>query len=202
MLASKYYLIYKPFGMLSQFSKQQASDISLADLPFDFPRDVYPVGRLDKDSEGLLLLSNDKKLTDRLLNPIHKHNRTYWVQVEGIPDEKALNLLQDGPRIRINKKDYFCKPLTAQRINEPHGLPERVPPVRFRKHIPTCWLQLRLTEGKNRQVRKMTAAIGHPTWRLVRSSIEDLSLIEMIPGSVCQLEEKVLYKQLKLDKIG
>lgn len=202
MLASKYYLIYKPYGMLSQFSKQQASDISLADLQFDFPRDVYPVGRLDKDSEGLLLLSNDKKLTDRLLNPIQKHYRTYWVQVEGIPDEKALNMLQDGPKIRINKKDYFCKPLTAQRINEPYGLPERVPPVRFRKHIPTCWLELRLTEGKNRQVRKMTAAIGHPTLRLIRSSIEDLSLIEMIPGSVSQLEEKVLYKQLKLDKIG
>lgn len=202
MLASKYYLIYKPFGMLSQFSKQQQSDISLSDLLFNFPKDVYPVGRLDKDSEGLLLLSNDKKLTDRLLNPIQKHYRTYWVQVEGIPDEKALNMLQDGPRIRINKKDYFCKPLNAQRIKEPYGLPERVPPVRFRKHIPTCWLELRLTEGKNRQVRKMTAAIGHPTLRLIRSSIEDLSLVEMIPGSVSQLEEKVLYKQLKLDKIG
>lgn len=195
-------MIYKPFGMLSQFSKQHPSEFTLADLQFDFSRDVYPVGRLDKDSEGLLLLSNDKKLTERLLNPVYKHFRTYWVQVEGIPDEKALNILQNGPKIRINKKDYFCKPLTAQRINEPHGLPERVPPVRFRKHIPTSWLQLRLIEGKNRQVRKMTAAIGHPTLRLIRFSIEDLSLAEMSPGSVCQLDKKVLLKQLKLDKIG
>ena len=196
----KYYLIHKPYGMLSQFSREVESHITLADLDYAFDKDIYPVGRLDKDSEGLLILTNDKKLTDKLLNPKNKHIRSYWVQVEGIPSAEALQKLQRGVEIKIKKKIHKCLPLQAKIIEEAPA-EERDPPVRFRKEIPTTWLNLKLTEGKNRQVRRMTAKAGHPTLRLLRNSIENLQLGDLRSGEVKEIGAKEIYQLLKLNKI-
>ena len=170
---NRYYLIYKPFGMLSQFSREGEHPV-LADLDFAFPKDVYPVGRLDADSEGLLLLTNDNYFKTKLLEPRFKHTRTYYVQVDGEITAEACQILSAGVSITIDKKVYRTLPAQAEPISEP-GLPERNPPVRFRKNIPTSWLSLTLREGKNRQVRKMTAAVGFPTLRLVRWAIGNFS---------------------------
>ncbi len=173
----KYFAVYKPFGMLSQFTDVEGRD-TLAGL-YDFPNDVYPVGRLDSDSEGLLLLTNDKKLTDYLLNPRNKHEREYLVQVEGMPSENELRQLQSGLRI----KEYTTLQAKAKIVDEPE-LPPRIPPIRVRKSIPDTWLSICLIEGKNRQVRRMTAAINHPTLRLVRIRIKNILLKNMLPGDV------------------
>ncbi|HEX9956354.1 MAG TPA: pseudouridine synthase, partial [Fibrella sp.] len=151
-----HYLIYKPFGMLSQFSPE-GDKPTLADLSFAFGRDVYPVGRLDADSEGLLLLTNDKSINHRLLDPRFAHERTYYVQVDGAVTDEALQQLAEGVTITVDGKPHHTYPAIARRIDEP-DLPPRNPPIRFRAAIPTSWLALTLTEGKNRQVRKMTAA--------------------------------------------
>jgi len=194
----RYFLIYKPYGMLSQFSKETPEQSTLADLG-PFPPDVYPVGRLDKDSEGLLLLTNDKALNNRLLNPQYKHRRTYWVEVEKVPDEKAIRQLCEGVTIRINKKDHQTLPTEAQLLPEVPNLPERNPPVRFRKNIPTGWLEITLTEGKNRQVRRMCAKVGYPTLRLVRVQIENLELEGLQPGAFREMDRTALYQLLKLE---
>jgi 23S rRNA pseudouridine2457 synthase len=178
----QYYLIYKPFGMLSQFSKEGDAP-TLADLDFTFEKDVYPVGRLDADSEGLLLLTNDNRLKTHLLDPKNKHWRTYYVQVEGTVTEEACLSLANGVTIAISGKKYVTKRARATPIEAPE-LPERNPPIRVRKNIPDSWLSLSLTEGKNRQVRRMTAAVGFPTLRLVRAAIGSLWLGEMKPGEV------------------
>lgn len=182
-----YYLIYKPYGMLSQFSREIPGQQTLADLDFDFPKTVYPVGRLDADSEGLLLLTDDKSLNDRLLNPKHAHPRTYWVQVEGIPTAAALGQLAAGVEIRIKGNMLRTKPAQVRLLENPPDLPERIPPVRFRKSVPDSWLELQLTEGKNRQVRRMCAAVGFPVLRLVRATIGPLKVGDMPPGAVRQL---------------
>ena len=194
----RYFFIYKPYGMLSQFSKETPEQSTLADLG-PFPSDVYPVGRLDKDSEGLLLLTNDKALNNRLLNPKYQHRRTYWVEVEKVPDEKAIRQLCEGVTIRVNKKDYPTLPAEVRLLEEVPQLPERNPPVRFRKNIPTGWLEMTLTEGKNRQVRRMCAKVGYPTLRLVRVRIEKLMLEDLQPGESRELDKKALYSLLKLD---
>ncbi len=194
-----YYIIYKPYGMLSQFSQEQPQHITLAHLDFKFPKDVYPVGRLDKDSEGLLILTNDKKLTDKLLNPKHKHWRSYWVQVDNIPSSEAIASLTNGVAIKINKKIHQTAKAKAILLPTAPPLPERNPPVRFRKNIPTAWLDLSLTEGKNRQVRRMTAAVGFPTLRLVRHQIGNLPLGEMPIGAVRQISKSKLYQLLGLN---
>ena len=175
------YLIYKPFGMLSQFSRETPTQQTLADLSQDFAKNVYPVGRLDADSEGLLLLSSDTSLTDKLLNPKHAHSRTYWVQVEQIPTPEALVQLQTGLEISINGKLHKTLPCKARLLDTTvtDFLPERHPPIRYRANIPTAWLEIQLTEGKNRQVRRMTAAIGFPTLRLVRVAIGGLHLAHL-----------------------
>ncbi len=191
----RYFMIHKPYGCLSQFSGE-AEDFTLADLD-EFPRDVYPVGRLDKDSEGLLLLTNDKRLNNKLLNPRFAHEREYWVQVEGEAREQHLEALRAGVEIRVKKEVYRCRPLKAS-ILEGHFLLERNPPIRFRKHIPTSWLSLCLTEGKNRQVRRMTAKVGLPTLRLFRYRIQDLVLPDGEPGLVKELSRKELEVRLKL----
>lgn len=178
----QYYAIYKPFGMLSQFS-QEGDHATLADLDFEFPKDVYPVGRLDADSEGLLLLTNDNFFKTRLLDPKQRHFRTYYVQVEGEITEEVCADLAAGVTISINKKKHRTLPARAEKMAEPN-LPERNPPIRFRKNIPTSWLALSLHEGKNRQVRRMTAAVGFPTLRLVRWKIGEYELGEMQPGEV------------------
>lgn len=198
MQAYSYFIIYKPFGMLSQFSPEGNKAV-LGEL-YPFPKDVYPVGRLDADSEGLLLLTNDKKLNHRLLNPDFKHFRTYWVQVDGAVNEKARRQLEEGVSIKVNKKEYQTLPAKAKILENPTDMPERTPPIRYRKDIPTSWLALSLQEGKNRQVRRMTAAVGFPTLRLIRTQIENLSLQGMQPGDVKELNEDEVYSLLKIRK--
>lgn len=193
---SDYFLIYKPYLMLSQFSRE-GDKPTLADLDYTFPADVYPVGRLDADSEGLLLLTNDKQLNHRLLNPNFRHNRTYYVQVEGTLTDEACRQLSMGVTISVDRKSYATLPADARIIAEP-VLPERNPPIRSRASIPTSWLAISLYEGKNRQVRKMTAAVGFPTLRLVRWAIENLTAENMKPGQVRELSRAEVLRGLKL----
>lgn len=168
--------------MLTQFTDTEGRN-TLADL-FNFPKDVYPVGRLDKDSEGLILLTNNNSLNNYLLNPKYKHEREYLVQVEGIPDINDIKKLESGVIIE-NKKTL---PAKAKLLIDPPSVPERIPPIRERKSIPTSWLTLSLIEGRNRQVRKMTAGVGHPTLRLIRIRIEDIYLDNMNPGEVREID--------------
>jgi len=176
---------YKPYDVLSQFTRELPSHRTLAD--FDFPPDVYPVGRLDRDSEGLLLLSDEAHYNDLLLHPRHAHPRTYHAQVEGDVSETALQKLRHGG---LDIQGHKTRPCEAQRLVPEPAHPERVPPIRERKSIPTAWLALTLTEGKNRQVRRMTAAVGHPTLRLVRVAIGDLELGHLMlqPGQWLKLD--------------
>ncbi len=194
---SRYFIIYKPYDVLCQFSPEENKK-TLADLGFPFPKDVYPVGRLDEDSEGLLILTNDKSLNSQLLNPVRKHNRTYWVQVEGLFSAEAAKEIENGVFIKVKDKEYLSLPGKVIPILEPQGIPDRIPPVRFRANIPTSWISLTLHEGKNRQVRKMTAKVGFPTLRLIRYSIENLILTKFIPAKVVELSEVEIYKLLRL----
>jgi 23S rRNA pseudouridine2457 synthase len=193
----RYFILYKPFGVLSQFTREHPDHKVLGDV-YPFPPDVYPVGRLDKDSEGLLLLTNDKTLNHKLLNPNFKHQRTYWVQVEGIPDEAAITSLQKGVDIKVNKKVHRTLPAEVQLLSPPPQLPERTPPIRFRKSVPDSWLSITLVEGKNRQVRKMCAKVGFPVLRLVRISIETLRFQEFEVGMVRQLSRSDIYTKLRI----
>jgi 23S rRNA pseudouridine2457 synthase len=171
--------IHKPYGVLSQFTPEPGSAWrTLAD--FGLPKNVYPVGRLDADSEGLLLLTDEAGLNTRLLDPKHGHRREYWVQVERIPSDQTLAQLARGVKIG----DYSTLPCRAWHLDPPPVLPPRDPPVRFRKTVPDGWIALELTEGKNRQVRRMTASVGHPTLRLVRARIGALTLpgLNLAPG--------------------
>lgn len=177
-----YYKIYKPFQVLSQFSKEEGKK-TLMDY-FDVPKDVYPVGRLDYDSEGLLILTNDTSLNQKLLLPRNAHERTYWVQVEGLIDNSAVGMLENGVIIAVDGKPYPTLPSKASILETVPNLPERNPPIRFRKNIPDSWLSLTLVEGKNRQVRKMTAAVGFPTLRLVRFSIGGITIEGLLPGEM------------------
>jgi 23S rRNA pseudouridine2457 synthase len=174
----QYFIVYKPYGILTQFTDKEDRK-TLAGL-YPFPKDVYPVGRLDMDSEGLVLLTNDKRLVDHLLNPKNKHEREYLVQVEGIPAKKDLERLEKGVIIQGRK----TLPAKVKMLKEIPVVPERIPPIRCRKNIPSSWLSITLIEGRNRQVRKMTANIGYPTLRLIRIRIEDLKLGTMKPGEV------------------
>ncbi len=167
----QYYFVFKPYGMLSQFTREQEGQVTLADLGFHFPANAYPVGRLDADSEGLLLITNDKSLNAKLLNPKSHAPKTYLAQVEGIPSEADLEKLRQGIVIRINGEAYRTKPAQVRLLTEAPDLPVRNPPIRVRKSIPDSWLEITLTEGKNRQVRRMGAAVGFPVLRLVRIAI-------------------------------
>ena len=189
-----YYIIYKPYLVLSQFSVVEGKQ-TLADY-FEVPKDVYPVGRLDYDSEGLLILTNDKQLNNRLLNPLFAHEREYWVQVDGAATQEAVAQLQKGVSINIDGKQYRTKPCKASLFEAPPIVPERNPPIRFRKEIPAPWLRLQLKEGKNRQVRRMTAVVGFPTLRLIRYRIEKLTIDYLQPGEMMKMEQKELYKML------
>ncbi|MEY4594980.1 MAG: hypothetical protein RIQ47_1390 [Bacteroidota bacterium] len=191
----RYYCIYKPFGMMSQFSKEGERQ-TLADLLFQFPKDVYSLGRLDADSEGMLLLTNNRSLNAALLNPSKGHWREYYVQVDGDISDAAILELTKGVEISVDGKKYKTKRCKARKISFPSNLPERVPPVRFRKEIPTSWISVALTEGKNRQVRKMTAAVGFPTLRLIRVGIGELHLPEWRPGAVFELPEETFLTAL------
>ncbi len=167
----------KPFGVLSQFTdaKSPTERPTLSGY-IDVPR-VYPAGRLDRDSEGLLLLTDDGRLQARIADPRFKLPKTYLVQVEGVPDEAALQALRNG--VMLN--DGITRPAKVEAIDPP-ALWDRDPPVRFRKSVPDSWLRLTISEGRNRQVRRMTAAVGYPTLRLVRWSIGDWSLDGLQPG--------------------
>jgi 23S rRNA pseudouridine2457 synthase len=164
---------HKPFGVLSQFTPDQPGQRTMAD--YAFPPRMFPIGRLDQDSEGLILLGNEPAMVSRLLDPRHGHPRTYHVQVEGIPDATALARLAAGG---IELKGHRTLPCRARPLV---GMeyPPRDPPVRFRKSVPDCWIEMILTEGKNRQVRRMTAAVGHPTLRLLRVAIGGLELARL-----------------------
>jgi 23S rRNA pseudouridine2457 synthase len=191
-----YYVVYKPYGMLSQFTKE-GNNTTLAEL-FTFPKDVYPVGRLDSDSEGLLILTNDKKLNHYLLHPTYKHTRSYLAQVDGAITGEALAQLRKGVSITVEGKNYKTLPAEAESIAPPDYIIDRVPPIRVRKTIPTSWVKLDIVEGKNHQVRKMTAQVGFPTLRLLRIQIENLSLEGMKPSEVKEMKQQEIFKALKI----
>jgi 23S rRNA pseudouridine2457 synthase len=183
---------HKPFGVLSQFTSDGSKNRTLAE--FGFPKNVWPVGRLDADSEGLLLLSDEPDLNQKLLHPSHAHQREYWVQVERIPSPEELKALGHGVLVQGRKtmpcRAWMLDPQPVPADGDRHCdfsarravIPQRDPPIRFRKTVSDCWIALELVEGKNRQVRRMTAAIGHPTLRLIRVRIGKLWLADLPPG--------------------
>ena len=185
----KYILFYKPYGVLCQFTDNSDNPRPTLKDYISIP-EVYPVGRLDLDSEGLLLLTNNGQLQNRLANPKFAHSRTYYVQVERIPNETALNKLRNGVTI----KNYRTRKAKVRLLLTEPSLPPRIPPIRDRQSVPTCWLEMTLTEGKNRQVRRMTAAVGFPTLRLVRISLggnaDKLDLTGLKPGQWRELTAK------------
>jgi 23S rRNA pseudouridine2457 synthase len=180
--------------VLSQFTSQDGKP-SLKDF-FELPVDVYPVGRLDYDSEGLLIVTNDRQLNHRVLHPSFAHEREYWVQVDGDIDQAAIAELQKGVPISIDGKTYLTKKCEAKKFKTLPALPDRNPPIRYRKNIPTSWISLVLHEGKNRQVRKMTAKIGFPTLRLVRYRIATLTIDKLLPGEMISMSKETLYQKL------
>ena len=196
-MSLKYYKFYKPFGVICQFSKDDNHQ-SIADYMFLIPKDVYPVGRLDTDSEGLILLTNDKKVNNQLLHPSKEHFKTYYVQVEGLAEPDQISKLKQGVEISVDGKKYLTNKCLAEILKTEPVLPERNPPIRFRKNIPTSWLSITITEGKNRQVRKMTAAVGLPTLRLVRYSVENISIENLNPGDFEEMNPKIFHQHLRL----
>jgi 23S rRNA pseudouridine2457 synthase len=204
LIVYRYILFYKPYNVLSQFTTTEVGEpktdeeahppSTLKDyIPIP---DIYPVGRLDRDSEGLLLLTNNGRLQHRLSNPQFGHHRTYWVQVERIPDEQALQQLRKGVVI----KNYRTRPAKVELLPGEPNLPPREPPIRYRKNVPTVWLEMMLTEGKNRQVRRMTAAVGFPTLRLVRFAIAHLDLTGLQPGEWRELTSTEREMLIQLSK--
>ncbi|MGB5025414.1 MAG: pseudouridine synthase [Saprospiraceae bacterium] len=196
MKSYKYYLFNKPFGVMSQFSKEQHDQKSLKDH-LNVPVDVYPVGRLDKDSEGLLLLTNDPSVNSKILHPSNKLPKTYWVQIEGKPDKLKLQKLQSGVKIRIDGSLYLVKALTIRILEPDPVVPPRDPPIRFRKTVPDSWIEISIDEGKNRQVRRMLAAIGYPVLRLIRISIAKIQLLDLKPGTSKEILKSELIASLK-----
>ncbi len=178
-------LFNKPFGVLSQFTPE-AGHRALNE--FGFPAGVYAAGRLDHDSEGALLLTDEGWLVKKLLDPKFEHPRTYLAQLDGQIKQEAVNQLKKGVTI----KGYRTKPCQAQMVDPPENLWERVPPIRYRANIPTSWVRLTLIEGKNRQVRHMTAAVGHPTLRLIRVQIGNIALGDLMPGEWRVINERVI----------
>ena len=180
-LMARYILFHKPYGVLSQFTSEDGAK-GLSD--FNLPKNIYPAGRLDKDSEGLLLLTDDGPLIEKLLNPKNKKPKTYWALVERKPLEASLEKLRRGVKI----EHYTTLPCEVMVLNPQPQVPPREPPVRIRKSVEDFWLEIRIIEGKNRQVRKMTAAIGHPTLRLIRKKIANLDLGNLNPGDWVEVD--------------
>ena len=172
-------LFNKPFNVLSQFTDKgtEGSDRQTLSDFIDVPG-VYAAGRLDRDSEGLLILTDDGKLQNRIASPKFKFPKTYFVQIEDDIDDRALDALRNG----VQLKDGLTRPARADQVEEPDWLWPRDPPIRVRKSVPDCWVRLTITEGKNRQVRRMTAAVGHPTLRLIRYSVGDWSIENLASG--------------------
>jgi 23S rRNA pseudouridine2457 synthase len=184
----QYFLLYKPFQVLSQFTSPDGK-MCLKDI-IEVEKDVYPVGRLDYDSEGLLLLTNDASINHQLLHPSFEHKRTYWVQVDGAITEVALEILRKGVIINIDGKQYKTNKAVLKTLPDDIQVPERNPPIRFRKSIPTSWISIELTEGKNRQVRKMFASVGFPVLRLIRAQLGIYTIDKMLPADLLSLTEK------------
>jgi 23S rRNA pseudouridine2457 synthase len=184
----QYFLLYKPYGVLSQFSDNRGRK-TLKTLG-TFPNDVYSVGRLDMDSEGLILLTNDSELNHRLTEPKFEHVRTYLVQIEKLPSNGAIEQLSEGVMIQGEK----TKPAEVRFLAAEPDIPPRTPPIRYRKNVPTAWIEITLREGRNRQIRKMTAAVGHPALRLIRTTMGGLSIGVLKPGESRRLEEKEVKK--------
>ncbi len=193
-MSLSYFTVYKPYQVLTRFGKEDGKAV-LSDF-FNVPKDVYPVGRLDYDSEGLLILTNDKSLNYRLLHPSQAHEREYWVQVDGAVTPEAIRQLEAGVSITIDGKPFRTKPAKASLFDAPPEVPDRNPPIRFRQHIPAPWIRLILSEGKNRQVRKMTAATGFPTLRLIRYRIGRLDIRGMLPGDMVTHTQKEIEAAL------
>lgn len=194
----RYFITYKPYNVLSQFTSA-LNKKTLADF-FSVPKNVYPVGRLDEDSEGLLILTNDAKLNHRLLDPGFEHEREYWVQVEGVITNSAVMELQQGLQLNIRGSIYHTMPCMVNVFDEEPLVAERVPPIRYRASVATSWIKIILKEGKNRQVRKMTAQVGFPTLRLIRYRIEKIELNDMKPSTMIELSQRSIYKKLFYEK--
>jgi 23S rRNA pseudouridine2457 synthase len=181
----RYILFHKPYGVLSQFTPE---DGARSLLEFNLPKEVYPAGRLDKDSEGLLLLTDDGPLIEKLLNPKNEKPKTYWVLVERVPTEEELSRMRKGLKI----EDYITKPCDVKILEPQPDVPPRDPPVRIRKTVQDIWIEITIVEGKNRQIRKMTAAIGHPTLRLIRISIANLDVKTLKPGEWVEIPKSLI----------
>jgi len=190
---SRIVFLNKPYGVLSQFTPEGKWRALAEFIPV---KGVYVAGRLDADSEGLLILTDDGKLQAQIADPKHKLEKIYWVQVEGIPDEAALDRLRAG----IALADFTAQPAKVRRVDEPANLWPRDPPIRFRAAIPTSWLEIRIAEGKNRQVRRMTAAIGYPVLRLIRAAIGAVTLNGLVPGAWRQIEGSYMDLQGKFNE--
>lgn len=184
----QYYAFHKPYGVLCQFTKEHVSHVTLEDF-ISLDTDIYPVGRLDKDSEGLLLMTNDNRLKTYLLSPKSQKYKTYWAQVDGTVDDEAINRLKNGVDIKVNKKNYHTLPARVRSMTQP-TVEDRKPPIRYRAEIPTSWIEISIREGKNRQIRRMCAAVGFPVLRLIRTAIQDLRLGDLKQGEVKQLNQK------------
>jgi 23S rRNA pseudouridine2457 synthase len=193
-----YYIIYKPYKMISQFTSSHKKKRCLGELGFPFPKDVYPVGRLDDNSEGLLILTNDKNLNYRLLKPEFEHRRVYLCQLQGIITAEALKQLEEGVTIALDAGPYFTRPAKAKQVKKPENLAPRAHPISDR--LPTSWIELTLTEGKFHQVRKMTAGVGFPCLRLIRIAIEDIRLENMQPSEVREMKRDAVYKKLHIEE--
>lgn len=191
---TKYYYIkfHKPYGVLSQFTQDHPGHSTLSDY-LNLSKDVYPIGRLDSDSEGLLLLTNDNRFKNYILSPDHTIKKYYHIQVEGIPSSHALTLLLRGVSINIRGHQHLAKALEVRKLEPPPCYPDRIPPIRMRKTIPDSWLEIIITEGKNRQVRKMLAAVGFPVLRLVRVQIGDILLGSLALGMAEEISSKHLH---------
>ncbi len=188
-----YYRIYKPYGMLSQFTPE-GNKPALGSL-LKFPLDCYPVGSLETEAEGLLILTNDRKVSQKFLDSKAEHKQTYFVQVDGAITEEAIEKLSIGVEVKIEGKSFNTQPANVKIIEEPK-LPSRNPPVRFRKTVPTTWIRITLIESKNKQVRQMASAVGFPALRIVRFAFEKLDIGEMNSGDVMELSRNDVYNKM------
>ena len=198
----RYFIAHKPYNVICQFTPDVEGQKTLSDLDFTFPKDAYAIGRLDLDSEGMLLLSNDGSLNHRLLNPKFAHERTYLVQVEDNITDEAINLMQSGVDIKIDKKIYHTLPCKVARVEDPSvffdgkTIEQRDPPAKASGGKPTSWIAVTLTEGKNRQVRRMCAKVLHPCLRLIRVRMQDLAMGNLAINQVIELERDFVYQKL------
>jgi 23S rRNA pseudouridine2457 synthase len=196
----EYFIFYKPYDVLPQFTRERPEHKTLADF-LKVKDDIYPVGRLDKDSEGLMILTNDKSVNGLLLLPGQKKEKTYLVQVEGEITSQAISSLQTGVEIKLEDKMYLTRSCKVKKLSKTPVLPERNPPIRFRLNKPTSWIMIVLEEGKNRQIRKMCSKVGFPVLRLVRVQIGNITLGKLLPGQSKKMTKEDLFELLSLSTI-